>query len=53
MIEQLQDLEVLSGLLSREEFFMGRQRIERMQVRPAEVLNALPGALFSEAQNWG
>jgi hypothetical protein len=53
MIERLQDLEVLSGLLSREEFFMGRQRIERMQVRAAEALNALLGALFSEAQKWG
>jgi hypothetical protein len=53
MTKQLQDLEVLSDLLSREEFFMGRQRIERMQVRAAEALNALLGALFSEAQNWG
>jgi hypothetical protein len=34
-------------------FFMGRQMIERMQVRAAEALNALLGALFSEAQNWG
>jgi hypothetical protein len=46
MIERLQDLEVLSDLLSREEFFMGRQRIERVQVRAAEALNALLGALF-------
>jgi len=53
MIKQLQDLEVLSDLRSKEEFFMGRQRIERMQVRAAEALNALLGALFSEAQNWG
>jgi hypothetical protein len=34
-------------------FFMGRQMIERMQVRAAEALNALLGALLSEAQNWG
>jgi hypothetical protein len=53
MIERPQDLEVLSGLLSRKEFFMGRQRIERMQVWAAEALNALLGALFSEAQKWG
>jgi hypothetical protein len=53
MIERLQDLEVLSDLLSREEFFMGRQRIERVQVRAAEALNALLGALFSESQKWG
>jgi hypothetical protein len=53
MIERPQDLEVLSGLLSRKEFFMGRQRIERMQVRAAEALNALLGALFSDSQKWG
>jgi hypothetical protein len=52
MIERLQDLEVLSDLLSREEFFMGRQRIERMQLRAGEALNALLGALLSEAQKW-
>ncbi len=34
-------------------FFIGRQMIERMQVRAAEALNALLGALFSEAQKWG
>jgi hypothetical protein len=34
-------------------FFMGRQRIERLQVRAAEALNALLGALFSESQKWG
>jgi hypothetical protein len=34
-------------------FFMGRQMIERLQVRAAEALNALLGALFSEAQKWG
>jgi len=33
-------------------FFMGRQRIERMQVRAAEALSALLGALLSESQNW-
>jgi hypothetical protein len=53
MIERLQDLEVLSDLLSRKEFFMGRQRIERMQVRAAEALDALLGALFSESQKLG
>jgi hypothetical protein len=53
MIERMQDLEVLSDLLSREEFFMGRQMIERMQGRAAEALNALLGALFSENKNWG
>jgi hypothetical protein len=53
MIERLQDLEVLSDLLSRKEFFMGRQRIERLQVRAAEALNALLGALFSDSQKWG
>jgi hypothetical protein len=53
MTKQLQDLEVLSDLLSREEFFMARQMIERMQVQAAEALNALLGALLSEAQNWG
>ncbi len=31
-------------------FFIGRQMIERMQVRAAEALNALLGALFSESQ---
>jgi hypothetical protein len=31
-------------------FFMGRQMIERLQVRAAEALNALLGALLSEAQ---
>jgi hypothetical protein len=34
-------------------FFMGRQMIERLQVRAAVTLNALLGALFSEYQNWG
>jgi len=34
-------------------FFIGRQMIERMQGRAAEAFNALLGALFSEAQNWG
>jgi hypothetical protein len=34
-------------------FFMGRQMIERMQVRAAEALDALLGALFSESQDWG
>jgi hypothetical protein len=34
-------------------FFIGRQMIERMQVRAAEALSALLGALFSEAPKWG
>jgi hypothetical protein len=33
-------------------FFMGRQMIERMQVRAAEALSALLGALLSESQKW-
>jgi hypothetical protein len=34
-------------------FFIGRQMIERLQVRAAEALSALLGARFSEAQKWG
>jgi hypothetical protein len=34
-------------------FFMGRQMIERMQVRAAKAFNALLGALLSESQKWG